>query len=557
MAAPINVLIIGPTQNGKSTLINRIRSLADHGDTESARVGNGMISVTTRCSVYDLHVPITKYKLVDINNSTDVNIPDDEGELFEEDGIWDNKDMVVQPIDDNAPRLHIRLIDTPGLDDSRGRDKDMQNIWTVLKFLTTISESENPWDKYISTILFVCNANKAFSSDFQEIFKYYKQCMPNLFGSLAVINTHFTVSKWREKYTRWIPKQLSKGRNTAKDDVIQARRASFLDTLGINPQHFFIDSQPRVRLPFEEAVSRNDLNQIITFLSFKDPMPITHMRLVKRDPWMAVDSQLVSYLNTIKNEWQREYKSRSDAASDNVRLRDISRTRVNNWQTELKECEEKLEIYDSETTYNLVSYNTKDQIDTSTRFLKYATFQRIKGTFRITEPETPFFVKTQPRSDADIAYWTGHTETSTTWTGTFEAKWGKVPNLNAQSWTKNMYHYKDKIAELRKRKRDFEINLTEERGVLRRLEGRVVDDDDPRMKALSEWLSKCDEWIKRMKSDECDLKKGFTQASSERYAKVHSAITPRDLFQMVLEEDEDFEAALQSAKRLLLRSDQA
>ncbi|KID81315.1 hypothetical protein MGU_11314 [Metarhizium guizhouense ARSEF 977] len=557
MTAPINVLIIGPTQNGKSTLINRIRNLADHGDTESARVGNGMTSLTTRCNVYDLHVPITKYKLVDMNNFTDINIPDDEGKLFELDGIWDNQDMDVQPIDQNAPRLHVRLIDTPGLDDSRGRDKDMQNIWTVLKFLTATAESETPWDRYISTILFVCNANKAFSSDFQEIFKYYKQCMPNLFGSLAIINTHFSIDKWHQKYTRWIPSQLSNVGHTAKDDVIQARRASFLDTLGINPQHFFIDSKPRARFPFEEVVSRNDLSEIITFLSFKDPMPIAQMRLVKRGPWMAVDWLLVSYLNTIKNEWQKEYKSRSDAASDNVKLRDISRTRLHNWATELKECEEKLEIYDSETTYNLVSYNTRDRVDTSTRFLKYATFQKIKGTFPITEAERPFYVKTQPRSDTDAAYWTGHTETSTTWTGSFEAKWGKVPNLNAQSWTKNMYHYKDAISVLRKRRRELEINLAKERQILQRLEGRVVDDDDPRMKALSGWLSKCDEWIKRLKSDECDLKKGFTQAASERYAKLYSAITPRDLFQMVLEEDEDFEAELQSVKRLLPRSDQA
>jgi hypothetical protein len=281
------------------------------------------------------------------------------------------------------------------------------------------------------------------------------------------------------------------------------------------------------------------------------------MRLIKRDPWKAVDIELVNYLNIAKNHWRRQHDELTATASDDVVLRDQSTTRIRDWTAEIEKCKADLKMYDCDAVYNLVPYNTRDSVNKLTRVVNFATFQKNKGTFKITEPITPFFVKTQPRSDADDAYWTSYTETPTSWTGNFEAKWRKIPSLNAQSYTYNRHYYKDSIIEIEGRKRHLEIALVGEQMALLKLEKRGSDKDDPRFKELSTCLSKCEEWITRLKSDEGDLKKGFTPAASERYAKGAAAIGLHDLFQMIGEDDEDFEAALRSIKKLLTRGVQA
>jgi hypothetical protein len=497
---------------------------------------------------------MTKYKLVDPRTSRDVEIPLEENLIFDQ--LWNNRDVSVEPVTTNGPRLQLRLIDTPGLDDSAGMDQE--NITSVLSFLTDIAQSDDPTHRYISTILFVCNANKAFSADFQEIFKYYRRCMPNLFGSLAIVNTHFSIDKWQQKWRAYLPKKVAnRSTHSAKDDVIQERRESFLEYLGMNPQHFFIDSKPRKRIPFEVLTSLNDLAEIISYLSFKDPMPITHMRLIKRDPWKAADMVLVTYLQTIKNHWTKERAQILSTASEDSIMRAVCEKRVLDWEAEIAKCEEDLERYDCDLTYELASYNTRDQVTKTTKWAAYATFQKIKQDFKITEPIQPFFVKTPERKADDAAYWTGFTESPGVWLGHYEGKWRTVPSLNAQSWTYNKHYYADLIFEIGNRKRKRQAELLQERQTLAKLNSRPgANDDNPYVKELNARIAKCEYFIEQLESDEGNLKKGFNKAAMERYARKAVKVRPADLFQFVREEDEDFEAMLRTVRFLLPEGDE-
>lgn len=550
MDAPVNVLLIGPTQTGKSTLINRLTSVAVGAGGE-APTGDGMQSCTTGCKVYEVKVPMTRYKLVNRNTHEDVEIPEDEQSVF--DLFWRTQEATVEPVSPRGPLLNLRLIDTPGLDDSRGRDQT--NIYSVLQYLTQMSKSEDPSLRSISTILFVCNANKSLTRDFQDIFRYYQRCMPNLFGSLAIVNTHFSIEKWQQKYTAYLPKKVaSRLTHSAKDDVIQERRAKFFEYLGCNPRHFFIDSRPRKRLPFEVLTSLNDLSEIINYLSFKDPMPIKDMRLIKFDPWMAADSVMVGYLSTIKHYWEKAHKEIISTANEDAVSRDECTRRILDWEAEIAECEKELELKDSDVVWDIQNYNVRDQVVKSTRVVKYATFSRIKQSYKITEAISPFYVRIPEHKDGDEAWWAGHHKDPETgaWTGQFEVAWRKVPSLGADSYTYNRFKYADVIREVRSRKQKREIELVQERTKLQRLAARPSNSkDDGNLKILSTWIARCDYFIKQLMSDEGDLTQGFNKAASERYAKGAAKVGPADLFKLVKEEDESFEAVLRTVERLI------
>lgn len=79
-----NVILIGTSQSGKSTLINRFRSLAVglYPLPDPAGVGKGTFSCTRDPFLYEFDIPITDYVLVEGPRDTLVESADDEGSIF-------------------------------------------------------------------------------------------------------------------------------------------------------------------------------------------------------------------------------------------------------------------------------------------------------------------------------------------------------------------------------------------------------------------------------------------------------------------------------------------
>ena len=103
-----NVIFIGLTQNGKSSLIKAILQYAESSElAKIVHIGNNNVSLTQDCSSYQVKVPL----------KTHILRSKDDGQTLEPDEDTEPKEVVVEEkmLRDH---IHLNLIDTPGLDDS-------------------------------------------------------------------------------------------------------------------------------------------------------------------------------------------------------------------------------------------------------------------------------------------------------------------------------------------------------------------------------------------------------------------------------------------------------
>eukprot|EP00388_Colpodella_angusta_P020126 GDKJ01050206.1.p1 GENE.GDKJ01050206.1~~GDKJ01050206.1.p1 ORF type:complete len:658 (-),score=58.80 GDKJ01050206.1:204-2177(-) len=79
--------------------------------------------------------------------------------------------------------LHVSLVDTPGLSDTRGMDQDMENIRLIIKQLI---------DVHVSSIIFVINGSTSRETEsfIEFVSKYRSFLPPSLFDEVSIVVTH-------------------------------------------------------------------------------------------------------------------------------------------------------------------------------------------------------------------------------------------------------------------------------------------------------------------------------------------------------------------------------
>jgi hypothetical protein len=553
---PVTIVVIGPTQNGKSTFINFARSLSIGDTTPPAGEGDGSLSFTMACEVKELLIPRTTYKLIDPSNGRSIPIPDNEEDIF---GLlWKKKRYQVVPEGSEKPPTRLRIIDTPGLDDSRGLDA--QHIQKVLQAVVK--------EPYITAIAFICNVNNSFSDGFQGIYEYYSQCMPNLMapGALAVINTNFSVTTWQQKHERYSEDnygrtkgdksdrlvgaltehanalRLSSRPKSAKEIVVEERRKAFKKIFRKDPVHFFIDSKPDKRSPFEQMVSRNAFVEILNFLSEKGDMPTGQMNLHKNADMRAVDHQLAQLLFAAKTNWQTEQASMQQLALNNgekmIKTRTFMSKQVGEQNNEIDSCEKELARLDNDTEYPLTpNITTHDDTSMANRIWKGATGRKFRGTRVITEHSVPkFFV--EATSNSNSSRWTNTSSNPVykTWRGEYEADWGKIPDLTARTYTYNRYWYAERVETLENRVQKARIDLLEYEQRLAELEPADSELESPeskRIRVLTGLIVEAEKLMKTLSAESVPLDEGFDELAQRRYRKMPSEINEKDLHELI------------------------
>ncbi|CAB4492071.1 unnamed protein product [Rhizophagus irregularis] len=127
-AAPpeeINILLLGETGVGKSTFINAFVNYLKFDTLEEAKSGNMEVLISSKFTITD-----DKYetKTIKIGN-------DDSNERLENIGMSSTqecKSYVFQAAENKI----VRLIDTPGIGDTRGLDQDKKNFENILKYIS-------------------------------------------------------------------------------------------------------------------------------------------------------------------------------------------------------------------------------------------------------------------------------------------------------------------------------------------------------------------------------------------------------------------------------------
>jgi GTPase SAR1 family protein len=535
---PLTVLVIGPSQNGKTTFINRIIQLAVN-EVPFGKEGDGNFKCTTKCGIYDLAIPLTDYFLRDKATGKEYDVPDitDEEEILK-DAWWRKQTALkygIEPCRPNAPTVSIRLIDTPGLDDSEG--KDFENMSDVLETLNQLAKSPMRWERRIHAVVLVYNSQSPFSYSFQSIIKDYHRCMPNLFGGLSVVNTNFSIAHLASKRQHLVRDKLLGSGESARAKVLRTRTEDFRKIVGdgLSPTHFFIDNKPKARLAYDELLSRNAIFDIVSFWATAKPMPISQMRLIKTPTMQAIDKRIQSYLQTASEAWTVELKSARRNASDRDAFRSTLKQRKEELENRIARLQADLDLIDNDTEFAIQTHTTQDDPGVIELFGRWIVRSRVRNTMHIKEDSYPEF--DVRADDSTRASWVSKSfnPTTRTWSGEYEGDPGRAPNLVARSFTTNRVKHRQRIVELRVLLRRERASLAENQSQWdQRMESADSDSsENSMMDKLVMQIEAANDLSGILEQPRPPVDKAYGEASRKRYKKSPRDIGHQDLYDLV------------------------
>ena len=517
----ITILLIGQTQQGKSTFVNRLLSLATTSShpREGAREGEGGSSCTTRCTIYECVLPLSEWKLVDTHTGRDIDVSLEEHKLLSRRAWRKYKpgDASIVPRS-NERLIRLRVIDTPGLDDSEGRD--FENLCGILNLLNHESESKDFATHKLTAVALVYKASGAFSNSFQQQLKTYQRCMPNLFNVLSVINTDFNLPDWAAERQR-LEHELNLD-ETCLEYIERQRRKAFKDLLGLDPTHFFIDNKPNGKHLLEELRSRIVLTQILEFWHNAIPMKIEQMRLAKSPSMIAVDNRLEQWLQYALSEWSKEKGELQKTATKEESLHAVFCEREQTLDNALKRLDDSLKLRDTEDKYPLNTYTTTDHRSEASLAARWMFRQRILNELHITEPNVEEFKV--DAADTATARWVSKNPkpAEKAWVGRYEAAPGELPRLTAVSYTTNRVYYRDTIESLkqqRRENRDDRAKVEIERVRAGLNEGGDGPNTKSRLDTIVQWITEGNDLCQDLRDERPPISWTNNEAARRRYRK--------------------------------------
>ncbi|TGJ83242.1 hypothetical protein E0Z10_g5512 [Xylaria hypoxylon] len=535
---PITVLVIGPSQNGKSTFINRVIDIAESA-VSRALEGNGNEKCTVNSQIFDLDVPLTEYYLEDRETGKPHDVPrmTDEAQILKD--AWYRKQTrnryEIKPVDGHCPSMKLRLIDTPGLDDSEG--KDFENMADILEILNKLSKSPVVWETKIHAIVFIYNSENAFSHSFQGVVKDYYRCMPNLFGGLCVINTHFNTSALSKKRANFIQNNIIGAGDNARQRIIKERAREFAKILGegFNPTHFFVDSKPNGKQAYEDLVSRNTITDILTFWAGSKAMPISQMRLIKNREMQSIDNRLQILLIRAIDKWKGDLHVARENASEHEAFKATLLQRKEELENNLARLQEDLDRLDNDTEYTIETWTSKDDASAWELLGRSIIRRRIKKKVVIRQPEYPNFKVSAEDSISGSWISKGLVEAGAAWAGEYEGKVGRIPHLVVRCYTTNREKYRARITEFRTQLRRDKARLAENQDTWNsKMNGQVAEPDhNSKLDNLVVWIEAGNNMVALLEQETPPVDKAFDGAARARYSKSPRDIRVRHLFDFV------------------------
>ncbi|KRT78551.1 50S ribosome-binding GTPase, partial [Oryctes borbonicus] len=150
----VNVLLLGETGVGKSTFINILGNFLTYNTLDEAAAGNILYSVPTKFSMID--EDLAEHEIIVGSSNNEVTVA----------GASSTQNPKTYLFNLKNNNAKLRVIDTPGIGDTRGMQYDE---WNTEKLLTFISELD-----YLNAICIMLKPN---NSRFSVLFDY---CMKQI-----------------------------------------------------------------------------------------------------------------------------------------------------------------------------------------------------------------------------------------------------------------------------------------------------------------------------------------------------------------------------------------
>ncbi|KAF9369157.1 hypothetical protein CPB97_003852, partial [Podila verticillata] len=276
-----NILVLGETQSGKSTIIQYARRYADPSVViDASALGTGFLSHTVEVNTTSITTDLPEYNVVDKNGTSIdyrkfMTMPvehDCEDALNGRKGLETRKGAAHL-----KKRVSFNLIDTPGLNATCGHDEShVQKIFGNLVQANTIH-----------LILITVSSLGPFTQGLKDAIKTYVDIFPGFDGIIAFVNTRFDYKNFHVACT-----QVSR--------AIDLRTQSLSEIMGrITFPHFKVDCDIYNKKPIRECITLNTIQKILQLATFNRPVDMLQTVVNKTRKMRDVDNILQAEVKAV------------------------------------------------------------------------------------------------------------------------------------------------------------------------------------------------------------------------------------------------------------------
>ncbi|KAG0038660.1 hypothetical protein BGZ82_011313 [Podila clonocystis] len=273
-----NVLFLGETQSGKSTLIEALSRYADPGHTvNKENIGDGIFSKTNAVSTKTIHTNLPSYSVMSKDGErVEYGKFQDEDQEDYEDELNERKRYFMERGETTATTATFNLIDTPGWNDTSQFDD--YNLAIILKALEDIKSIH---------LVVITISNNPFTEGLQNIIKAQVDLFPDFNGNIVFLHTRIDYAKLHpeERYfvNSFSEKQSILHNLMGRDSV----------------PHLLIDSDIDSLRVIRNCITQNKLRELLSMAKLNLPVPVLTMTMNKTMRMQIVDNILKDKFETI------------------------------------------------------------------------------------------------------------------------------------------------------------------------------------------------------------------------------------------------------------------
>ncbi|KAI7831654.1 hypothetical protein BC939DRAFT_146007 [Gamsiella multidivaricata] len=333
-----NILLLGQTQAGKSTFVQAVRKYADPNcKIDYQTIGNGNSSHTSEVQAYSIETQFPEYQLYDTSPHHPLSVMQyiQDSPMERELNIVDilgsptlkEHRKKIGRVDDYELRLDcsslrptsvIHIFDTPGLNDTNGRDER-----NVAKTLSALSRSGA-----VHLVLILISRRVPLTPDLQDTLRTYSNIFSAMNGLIAFVHTNVDFKTQHPE-----DKDLM--------GYIDDRRADLARIMGRKIPHFLIDCDLEEERLACVYLRHRIIRYLLLLARFNVPVSLQNMQLCKTEKMNRVD-ELIAKENREKLAQIKKSCSEVDKA-----IRDID-FKANEIRYEIRELEEFIRNHDKE-----------------------------------------------------------------------------------------------------------------------------------------------------------------------------------------------------------------
>ncbi|KAF9171543.1 hypothetical protein BGX20_007364 [Mortierella sp. AD010] len=284
-----NILFLGETQSGKSTLIEGFKRYADPDYQINKNViGDGVFSRTQNVLTSFISTSRPTYYVTETTyiDGEERKSPVDYGLFIEnmdkedyEDAINRRKgyELTKGESASGQEERKFRLIDTPGLNDTNNFDET--HIGSIFKALEGMQNIH---------LVLITVSNGALSEGVKNAIRCYVNMLPDFKGIIAFVHTKIGYKHLHpgdEQFAR----PMEEKKRTLDSIILGNPNPDDECFASSNVTHFKIDCDLRYARPVLACITQNTIRSMLSLAAFNQPIRVTAMTMVKTTKMLEVD----------------------------------------------------------------------------------------------------------------------------------------------------------------------------------------------------------------------------------------------------------------------------